>query len=88
MIVVPISGYQSLLGMDGIWLFCCVLRSVDLGETWKFHIAAQADQGKGFVFLEPSMDHLEDGRLVMMIRTKSRVLNEAVASSYRKRTGI
>jgi len=64
MIVVPMSGYQSLLGMDGICMFCCLLRSVDLGETWKFPIAAQADQGKGVIFLEPSMAHLEDGRLV------------------------
>jgi len=87
-IVVPVSGYLSMEDMDGIWLSSGVLRSRDLGKTWKYHNAAQADKEKGLMFSEPAMARLQDGRLVMMIRTKSRILNETVKSGYRKGAGI
>ena len=74
--VIPIDGYLSSDDMDGIWLSSGVLRSSDRGGTWKFSVVGQTDRKQGMVFSEPAMAELRDGRLVFMMRTQNRVIEE------------
>ena len=83
-LVVPLDGYLSMADMDGIWLSSCVLRSSDEGRTWSSSVVGRTEKDHGLVFSEPTMARLRDGRLVLLMRTQNRALDESRVAASRR----
>ncbi|MCL2478483.1 MAG: glycoside hydrolase [Treponema sp.] len=71
-LLMPFYGAKYIGGLSA----CGLVRSTDLGETWKFYSETACDPQKNF--LEPNLFRTKSGRLFTLIRTQTDFLKPGV----------
>ena len=77
-LLIPVAGYLSMEDMSGILLSSGVVRSANAGKSWSLSVAGSTDKSEGLIFSEPAMALLRDGRVVILMRTESRVKDRSL----------
>ena len=81
-IIIPVAGYLSMEDMSGILLSNGVVRSANAGKAWTLSVVGRTDKNEGLIFSEPAMAPLQDSRLVILMRTESRVKDKSLRRKH------
>lgn len=82
-LVVPVAGY-----LQPGWLSSAVLRSDDDGLSWTHAIVGRGNPQNMMIFSEPAVARLNDGSLIVLMRTEDRVTNLVSGEPRGERTGL